>query len=79
MSTRTEFLKGFASFRGTSVQEADQDWQLLSMNLPAEERQQAEEMGYRMGIATAELFAHLFRDTDAHERDTKNAGDVPSA
>lgn len=74
MSARTEFLKGFASFRGTSVQEAEQDWQLLAMKLPPDERSSAEEMGFTMGMATAELYSHLFRDSADQERDRENAG-----
>ena len=79
MSNRAQFIKGFATFNGTSLVEAEHTWLLYSVGLEPGERTQAEEMGYRMGYASAELYAHIFRDTDAQERDSKTILRFPSA
>ena len=79
MNARSQFIKGFASFHGISAQEADNLWMLYSARLPAEERREAEQMGWTMGYAAAELYAELFRDNEAQERDTKTILHFPSA
>lgn len=71
MNARHQFLRGFAAFHGISVEEAERTWLLCSMRLPAEERREAEQLGFSMGFQAAELYANLFRDTDARERDTE--------
>lgn len=78
MNARLQFIKGFAAFHGISAQEADKLWLLCSARLPADERHEAEQMGYAMGYSAAELYAHLFQDTDAQERDTKTILHFPS-
>lgn len=78
MNARTEFLKGFAAFHGIDAQEADKLWMLYSARLPADERREAEQMGYPMGYSTAELYAHLFRDTEGQEQDSPNVINFPS-
>ena len=79
MSNRAQFIKGFATFNGTSLVEAEHTWLLYSVGLEPWERTQAEEMGYAMGYASAELYAHIFRDSGAQERYTKTILRFPSA
>lgn len=78
MNARTEFLKGFGAFHGISAQEADKLWLLYSARLPADERHEAEQLGYAMGYSAAELYAHLFGDTVALEQDNKTIIHFPS-
>lgn len=78
MNARTEFLKGFGAFHGIDAQEADKLWLLCSARLPADERHEAEEMGYAMGYSAAELYAYIFRDSGAQERDSSNVINFPS-
>lgn len=79
MNARHQFLRGFAAFHGISVEEAERMWILCSMRLPAEERREAEQLGFPMGFQAAELYANLLRDSDAQERDTETVRPDASA
>lgn len=74
-----QFEIAAAAFHGISVEEAERMWILCSMRLPAEERREAEQLGFPMGFQAAELYANLLRDSDAQERDTETVRPDASA